>query len=77
MEKPSIEQELKEKTLEPELNYKFLTKEGLILLGIAIILVAINNTYTRYAAWPVLLIAFLIPMIKKEYALRKHEKHNK
>lgn len=47
------------------------TKEGLILLGIAIVLVAINNTYTRYLAWVFLLAAFFVPLIKNAYARQR------
>ncbi len=42
----------------------FCTKEGLILIAIAIILVAVNHTWTRYLAWFALLAAFLVPLIR-------------
>ncbi|MBI5881271.1 hypothetical protein HZB90_04020 [archaeon] len=42
----------------------FYTKEGLILIAAAIILIAINNQYTKYAAWACLVAAFFVPMIK-------------
>ena len=42
----------------------FYTKEGLILIAAAIILIAINNQYTKYAAWVCLVAAFFVPMIK-------------
>ncbi len=47
----------------------FCTKEGLVLIGLAIVFVAINNTYTRYLAWALLLAAFFVPLIKN--ALRR------
>jgi hypothetical protein len=43
----------------------FCTKEGLVLIALAIILIAINNPYTRYVAWGFLLLAFFIPLVKK------------
>ena len=45
----------------------FKTKEGLVLLALAIILVAVNNTYTRYLGWACLLAAFFIPLIKEMF----------
>ena len=42
----------------------FYTKEGLILIAAAIILIAINNQYTKYVAWVCLVAAFFVPMIK-------------
>jgi hypothetical protein len=53
----------------PPLLCPFYTKEGLVLIALAIILIAINNQYARYAAWVCLLAAFFVPMIKK--ALKK------
>lgn len=47
----------------------FCTKESLVLIGLAIVFVAINNTYTRYLAWALLLVAFFVPLIKN--ALRR------
>ena len=75
MEKPNLEKEVKHTILEPELSYKFFTMEGAILLGIAIVLISIGNTYTRYAAWPVLLCAFLVPFLKEHVFHMKVKKH--
>jgi hypothetical protein len=49
----------------------FCTKEGLILIAVAIILVAIQNPWTRYLAWVFLLAAFLVPLIKQLLIRRK------
>ncbi|MBN1544274.1 hypothetical protein JW898_02315 [Candidatus Woesearchaeota archaeon] len=43
----------------------FCTKEGLLLIAVAIILVAVNSTWTRYAAWVFLLAAFMVPLLKQ------------
>jgi hypothetical protein len=43
----------------------FYTKEGLVLVALAIILVAISNTYTRYLGWACLLAAFIVPLIRQ------------
>ncbi|MBW2971460.1 hypothetical protein KY359_00340 [Candidatus Woesearchaeota archaeon] len=46
------------------LSCPFCTKEGLLLIVAAIILIAVNNTWTRYAAWIFLLGAFLVPLAR-------------
>jgi hypothetical protein len=75
MEKPNIEKEVETTAVEPELTYQFFTKEGALLLGLAVILIATGNTYARYFAWPLLLLAFMVPIIKKEFSYIKKRKH--
>jgi len=41
------------------------TNEGLVLMGAAIVLIALNYTWSRYAAWAALILAFLVPVIKR------------
>ncbi|MBU2561718.1 MAG: hypothetical protein KKD17_05450 [Nanoarchaeota archaeon] len=47
------------------LSCPFCTKEGLLLLVIAIILIAVNYGWTKYLAWAFLLAAFMVPLIKQ------------
>jgi hypothetical protein len=49
----------------PIILLPFYTKEGLVLIALAIILVAVNNTYTRYLGWAVLVAAFIAPLLKE------------
>lgn len=41
--------------------------EGLVLIAVAIILIALGYTWSRYLAWAVLLLAFFVPMIKRHF----------
>ena len=75
MKKPNLTKDMEMTIVEPELKYKFFTKEGAIFLGLAIILVATGNTYARYVAWPLLLLAFMVPIFKKEMSYLKARKH--
>ena len=72
MNKPNIEKEIEHKVYEPELTYKFFTKEGVILLGLAIVFIATQNVYLKYLAWPLLVAAFLVPMLKTYLKGKKH-----
>ena len=49
----------------------FCTKEGLVLIALAIILIAWNNSYTRYLAWALLLAAFFVPLVKNALTKQK------
>ena len=52
------------------LSCPFCTREGLVLIGLAIVFIAWNNTYTRYIAWVLLLAAFFTPLIKDAISRR-------
>jgi hypothetical protein len=52
----------------------FYTKEGLILIAAAIVLIAINNQYTKYAAWICLVAAFFVPLVKGLFKKKEYEK---
>ena len=67
MKKPTrIEKDIKASSCETEFSCNFFTKESLILLCIAIVFITLDNVYIRYLAWAALLLAFLVPMLKKK-----------
>lgn len=65
-EKPRAEDAKKCKScdLNGTVSCPFCTREGLVLIGLAIVFIAWNNTYARYIAWVLLLAAFFVPLIK-------------
>ena len=71
--KPCVENDIKEaeriyattELSRPIALLPFYSKEGLVLIALAIILVAVNNMYTRYLGWAVLVAAFIVPLLKE------------
>ncbi|MBW2964974.1 hypothetical protein KY363_05960 [Candidatus Woesearchaeota archaeon] len=41
--------------------------ESLVLIAVAIVMISVGYTWSRYLAWAALLLAFLVPMIKKHF----------
>jgi len=49
----------------------FCTREGLLLIVAAIILIAVDKPYTHYVAWGCLLLAFFVPLLKHHWGSKK------
>ncbi len=40
------------------------SKESLVLIGIAVVMIALGYAWSRYLAWAALILAFLVPVMK-------------